>query len=190
MCVCVGYSLVGTLSTHGGYALRHTRRCRRPTFRAVRLINQCTARSCVRCACQPTAHLHAASIEQARAETAQAVLAAVAGASASSPPPFLGARASVHACPGACLRARARGCVCASASACVCVCVCVCVGACVSECASMPESMRARVLERTLPPNRPPATSCVACCTGHVPLQPLAARRRLAQRRGVCGFVR
>ena len=94
--------------------------------------------------------------------------------------------ARVSGCVSACARTWVGVCICQCLSVCVCVCVC----GCVSECASMPESMRARVLERTLPPNRPPATSCVACCTGHEPLQPLAARRRLARRRGVCGFVR
>ncbi len=74
-----------------------------------------------------------------------------------------------------CVCARACECVCARARVCVCMRVCVRVCLCDTVCAFMPESMRARVLERTLPPNRPPATFWVACCTGRGPLQPLAA---------------
>ncbi len=85
----------------------------------------------------------------------------------------LGARASAcatvrvcpRACVGACARVRVRARVeCVR----VCVCVCVCVSVCVRSCR--------RVCVLTPPPNHPPATSRVACCNGHGPLQPLVAR--------------
>ena len=140
VCVCVGYSRVGTLSTHGGYALRHTRRCRRPTFRAVRFINQCTARSCVRC--HPHTYVNAASIEQARAETAAGSACGGRRCIREQPSALLGCArvgARVSGCVSACARTWVGVCICQ----CLCVCVCVSVCACVSECAFMPESMRA-----------------------------------------------
>ncbi len=93
----------------------------------------------------------------------------------------MGARASVcapvRACPWACVcacalvRVRARvECVRVEWVR-VCVRVCVCVRSC------------RRVCVLTPPPNHPHATSRVACCTGHGPLQPLVARCHLARRR-------
>jgi hypothetical protein len=78
-----------------------------------------------------------------------------------------------------CAPGRARVSVCVRVLTCVCVSVCVwCLCACnalVSECVPVLACACVRVsaVEVCVPPNCPPATTRVACCTGHSPLQPL-----------------